>query len=246
MPNWSWNAAPRRTRVKKNALAAELVREVDHDIEALLGRQSAEDLDLEALETTVRQQVLALAGRILQRQLNADTSDYSGPRRRCACRAPARYAGRRAKRVHTALGCLQLERAYYHCAARGHGWFPRDRAGRIEDCSFSPAVVRLIATVGALVSFQEGSQLLAELAAVAVEPKQVERMRYPQFEADGLCTGSGVVEAGCKVVVGTRLKRAGMRWTLDGANAIIALRCSKLSGRFQDFWERRSSLPRAA
>src|SRR5215472_5078838 len=67
-----------------------------------------------------------------------------------------------------------------------------------------------------------------------------ERMRYPEFHAQGLCTSTGVVEAGCKVAIGTRLKRAGMHWTVRGANAIIALRCSKLSGRFQDFWERRS------
>jgi hypothetical protein len=66
------------------------------------------------------------------------------------------------------------------------------------------------------------------------------RMRYPKFHKQGLCTSTGVVEAGCKVVVGTRLKRAGMHWTVKGANAIIALRCSKLSGRFEDFWERRS------
>jgi hypothetical protein len=51
---------------------------------------------------------------------------------------------------------------------------------------------------------------------------------------------------GCKVVVGTRLKRAGMHWTVKGANAIIALRCSKLSGRFEDFWERRSDQSKAA
>ena len=55
------------------------------------------------------------------------------------------------------------------------------------------------------------------------------RMRYPKFHGQGLCTSSGVVEAGCKVVVGTRLKRAGMHWTVKGANAIIALRCCKLS-----------------
>jgi hypothetical protein len=41
------------------------------------------------------------------------------------------------------------------------------------------------------------------------------------------------------VVIGTRLKRAGIHWTVQGANAIIALRCYKLSGRFEDFWERR-------
>jgi hypothetical protein len=68
-----------------------------------------------------------------------------------------------------------------------------------------------------------------------------ERMRYLEFHAQGLCTSTGVVEAGCKVAIGTRLKRAGMHWTVHGANAIIALRCSKLSGRFQDFWERRTA-----
>jgi len=72
------------------------------------------------------------------------------------------------------------------------------------------------------------------------------RMRYPEFRAQGLCTSTGVVEAGCKVAIGTRLKRAGMHWTVAGADAIIALRCCKLSGRFEDFWQRRSGPPRAA
>ena len=66
------------------------------------------------------------------------------------------------------------------------------------------------------------------------------RMRYPLFQAAGLCTSTGVVEAGCKVVIGTRCKRAGMHWTVSGANAIIALRSCKLSGRFEEFWERRA------
>jgi Uncharacterised protein family (UPF0236) len=67
------------------------------------------------------------------------------------------------------------------------------------------------------------------------------RMQYKKFHAQGLCTSTGVLEAGCKIVIGTRLKRTGMHWTTSGANAIIALRCSKLSGRFEDFWERRSA-----
>jgi len=71
------------------------------------------------------------------------------------------------------------------------------------------------------------------------------RMRYPEFRAQGLCVSSGVVEAGCKVAIGTRLKRAGMHWTVAGADAIIALRCCKLSGRFENFWERRSEAARA-
>ena len=67
------------------------------------------------------------------------------------------------------------------------------------------------------------------------------RMRYPAFRAQGLCVGSGVVEAGCKTAIGIRCKRAGMHWTVAGADAIIALRCCQLSGRFEDFWERRSA-----
>ena len=72
------------------------------------------------------------------------------------------------------------------------------------------------------------------------------RMRYPKFHAQGLCTSTGVLEAGCKVAIGTRLKRAGMHWSVSGANAIIALRCAKLSGRFEDFWERHSARLKAA
>ncbi len=37
-----------------------------------------------------------------------------------------------------------------------------------------------------------------------------ERMRYPEFRAQGLCVGSGVVEAACQSIVGSRLKRSGM------------------------------------
>lgn len=65
-----------------------------------------------------------------------------------------------------------------------------------------------------------------------------ERMRYPKFRQQGLFVGSGVIEAGCKTVLG-RLKRSGMFWTVRGANAIIALRCCQLSGKFEDYWEAR-------
>lgn len=67
-----------------------------------------------------------------------------------------------------------------------------------------------------------------------------ERMRYEDFRKRELFVGSGVVEAGCKTVVGQRLKRSGMHWTVRGANAIIALRCLILSGYWEAFWESRS------
>ena len=67
------------------------------------------------------------------------------------------------------------------------------------------------------------------------------RMRYSAFRARGLCVATGIVEAGCKHAVGARLKRAGMHWSVNGANAILALRCCILSGRFEAFWERRNA-----
>ena len=85
---------------------------------------------------------------------------------------------------------------------------------------------------------QESAHLLANEADYF--ERNAERMRYPEFRRQGLFVGSGVVEAGCKKVIGARLKRSGMFWTVRGANAIIALRCCRLSGRFEDYWEARA------
>jgi hypothetical protein len=67
--------------------------------------------------------------------------------------------------------------------------------------------------------------------------RNAERMRYPKFRRQHLFVGSGVIEAGCKTVIGSRLKRSGMFWTRTNANAILALRCCHLNGRFEDYWE---------
>jgi hypothetical protein len=408
----------------------------------------------------MRHRALRLAAHVTEHRLNADLSDHAGPWLRCDCGQLARYVDRRGKQFQSVLGELNLERAYYHCTACQQGFCPRDRALGMAGTRLSPAVLRMIGAVGALVSFQEGSELLDELAGLKVDAKQVERsaealgaevalderrdleplesgpvaptmyvgldgtgiplraaelcgragkqpdgsaktrevklvtawsaesrdtdgkpmrdagsvtysaaiesaarldtdqspsefaervlreatrrrfldaprqvilgdgapwiwniatelfphaiqivdrfhakehltfvanqlfgqgsqrasqwaqrrrqelddgniptllkaikrcrrksdearkcieyiqrnrsrMNYPVFEKQGLCTSSGVVEAGCKVAIGTRLKRAGMHWTLRGSNAIIALRCCRLSGRFESFWERR-------
>jgi hypothetical protein len=69
--------------------------------------------------------------------------------------------------------------------------------------------------------------------------RNAERMRYPKFREQKLFVGSGVIEAGCKTVMGSRLKRSGMFWTVRGANAVIALRCSRHSRQFDDYWEHR-------
>jgi len=69
--------------------------------------------------------------------------------------------------------------------------------------------------------------------------RNADRMRYPKFRRQHLFVGSGVIEAGCKTVIGSRLKRSGMFWTVRAANAILALRCCHLNGSFEDYWETR-------
>ena len=62
------------------------------------------------------------------------------------------------------------------------------------------------------------------------------RMTYATFRSQGLFIGSGIVEAGCKTVVGKRLKNSGMFWSVKGAQNVLDLRTFLLSNRFDDLW----------
>ena len=65
-----------------------------------------------------------------------------------------------------------------------------------------------------------------------------ERMRYKTFRQQGYFCGSGVVEAGCKTVIGQRLKQSGMLWTEQGAQCVINLRCALMGNRWDECWNR--------
>jgi hypothetical protein len=67
----------------------------------------------------------------------------------------------------------------------------------------------------------------------------VERMQYGTFRRQGFFIGSGVVEAGCKTVIGARCKQSGMFWGRPGAENILALRCIDSSHRLNEFWKER-------
>ena len=136
----------------------------------------------------------------------------------------------------------------YH--AREHVWelakkrFPADEqrrerwAGRLIDKLNDGKIEAL---VKALHRVKPSSEELAHLldTEAAYFQRNANRMRYPSFRQQGLFVGSGVVEAGCRTVIGSRLKRSGMFWSVSGANNIIALRCCRHSGRFEDYWEDR-------
>ena len=164
-------ARGRQKKGLKEAFHAEIVAE----IEGLIGPGVADALDFEAIETAARRQALAVAARAVEQRFNADTSDYSGPRMPCSCGQSARYAGRREKTFISVLGSVTFKRAYYHCEACRAGLCPRDRALGLEDGSLSPGVLRMVGQVGARVSFEEGHELLHELASVQLPTKHVER-----------------------------------------------------------------------
>jgi hypothetical protein len=65
------------------------------------------------------------------------------------------------------------------------------------------------------------------------------RMQYGTYRKNGFFIGSGVVEAGCKSVIGYRCKQSGMRWSMEGAQNILALRCIHSSRRSDAFWNSR-------
>jgi|APFre7841882724_1041349.scaffolds.fasta_scaffold41976_1 hypothetical protein len=103
--------------------------------------------------------------------------------------------------------------------------------GRVED---------VVDAIKLLMS-QPGSDQEACRREIGYFEKNTERMRYGDFKSRGLFIGSGVVEAGCRTIIGQRLKQSGMHWTVKGANSIIALRCSLQSNRWEDFWENRAA-----
>ena len=95
--------------------------------------------------------------------------------------------------------------------------------------------------VAAIRSIRSANPDVAEKIRIEADyfDRNADRMRYPKFRSQHLFVGSGVIEAGCKTVIGSRLKQSGMFWTVRGANAIVALRCCHLNARFEDYWEAR-------
>ena len=72
------------------------------------------------------------------------------------------------------------------------------------------------------------------------------RMTYADFRSRGLPIGSGPVEAACKSIVKTRLCRSGMRWSCEGGQRILNLRCYAKSGLWNEFWNAYTSIQKAA
>jgi hypothetical protein len=139
---------------------------------------------------------------------------------------------------------LDLYHAREHLGELAHKLFPNDKTLRnrwltIHQDWLDHGKVKKLVT--SLLSIPASSAELAEKLRTEAEyfRRNAWRMRYPTFRRRHLFVGTGVIEAGCKTVIGSRCKQSGMFWTVRGANAILALRCCYLNGRFEDYWETR-------
>jgi hypothetical protein len=146
-------------------------------------------------------------------------------------------------------GAIQIVDLYH---ARQHLWELAARIHPADEKRRKGWTVRLEKTLDSgkveavvhkLRAVSTDSAALAELIEneAAFFERNAERMRYARFREQKLFVGSGVIEAGCKTVIGRRLKMSGMFWTVHGANSIIALRCNRISGKFADYWEIRAA-----
>ena len=148
-------------------------------------------------------------------------------------------------------GAIQIVDLYH---AREHLWdlarklYPADEAAqkrwliRKLDWLENGKTEKLVAVIRKLTDANPNPELVKSIRIEAdYFDSNRDRMRYPEFRKQNLFVGSGVIEAGCKNVIGSRLKQSGMFWTVRGANAIIALRCCCISGKFEGYWEERAS-----
>ena len=103
----------------------------------------------------------------------------------------------------------------------------KDECIKLLRCGEVQGMLDLIETK----SCKKGNEKKLE-SAMGYFRTNMERMNYGTFAASGIFVGSGVIEAGCKVIVGNRMKNAGMHWTKDHAEKMISLRCAIRNGEF--------------
>lgn len=114
-------------------------------------------------------------------------------------------------------------------------WHAKYRARLLEDPHGLESLLRSMRRYSK--GLREGSerrQLVERV--IRYYDRNRERMRYAEFRSRGLPIGSGVVEAACKCIVNSRLKRSGMRWTRDGGQDVLNLRVRVQSGEWDAFW----------
>jgi hypothetical protein len=142
---------------------------------------------LEPVELAIRTAMLKLGGCLVEGLLGVDAG-HRGPRVDCGAGHQAEFASYRPKTIDTVVGPVQVRRAWYHCAACGHGLAPRDSELGVKQASLSPGLRKMTARAASAVPFATATALLAELAGVGLTVKRTER----SAEADGAAAARAI------------------------------------------------------
>jgi hypothetical protein len=142
---------------------------------------------MEAAEAVIRAGLLRLGGSVLEQLLAADRG-HRGPRVPCGRGHEAEFVSYRDKVIDTVLGPVALTRAWYHCAACGHGLAPRDAELGVAGEGMSPGLAAMNDRAAAAVPFKGAAGLLEDLAGVRLTAKRVERAAE--------ASGAGLAAAG--------------------------------------------------
>jgi len=144
---------------------------------------------LEAVELAIRTAMIKLGAGLLEDLLGLELG-YRGPRADCGSGHEAEFVSYREKTIDTVLGPVSLRRAWYHCAACGHGLAPRDAELGTGQGSMSPGLAKMTAQTATAVPFAKAARLLAGLAGVDLTAKRVERAAEASGTAAAAATGA--------------------------------------------------------
>ena len=135
---------------------------------------------------------------MLGRLLAADPG-YRGPRVPCGQGHEAESVSYRGKVIDTVLGPVTLTRAWYHCAACGHGFAPRDAELGVAGQAMSPGLRAMNDQAAAAGPFAGAARLLENLAGVCLTVKRVERAA----EASGTAAAAAVRDRAAMITART-------------------------------------------
>jgi hypothetical protein len=129
----------------------------------------------------------------------------------------------------------------------GKRWYNKNRARLRDDVGGAKSAIRAMQYYLRKRRLRKGSERYKTVKRViGYFRRNLPKMTYAEFRAQGLPIGSGPVEAACKTVVGARLKRSGMRWTREGGQRVLNLRTHVLSKRWDVFWNTYLEIRQAA
>lgn len=132
--------------------------------------------DLRASEQQIQDLMKSLGAGLLQRLVDRGPNGYQGSAIPCACGQTMRFVGHRPRSIHTALGYITIQRAYYHCPACHQSQVPYDRASGLGPEQLSPALAQACCLLTVDDSFAETASKIQRLFGETVGDVTVERV----------------------------------------------------------------------